>query len=63
MKMAEIKALSQENLSKALAEAVLEKFNLKLQKKSNSIKKNHQFCANRKTIARIKTFMTQISAE
>lgn len=63
MKSSEIRNLSVEEINKQIAELKEELFNLKLQAALNQLTNTARIGAVKKTIARMKTILTEKSAE
>ena len=59
----ELQNKSYEELGKELLELRKEQFNLRMQLGTGQLTRVHQFKANRKNIARVKTLMNQKSSE
>lgn len=55
----DLRALTEQELSQELLEMRKEQFKLRLQKSNGSLEKNHTVGLVRKTIARIKTLLTE----
>ena len=59
MKASELREKSVEDLNKELLDLSREKFNLRMQKATGQLSKNHQMKAARRNIARIKTILNE----
>lgn len=62
MKAEELKTKTEDELTKLLLEKRKERMNLRFQKANGQMEKTHEVRKVRRTIARIKTFLTQKKA-
>jgi len=60
MKAAELKGKSIAELQKELHDLLREQFNLRMQNSTSQLKRNHQMGNVRRSIARVKTILTQV---
>ena len=59
MKVSELRAKSDEELTSTMVEIYRDQFNLKMQKATGQLSKPHQIKLNRRNIARIHTILAQ----
>lgn len=63
MKAAELRSKSLEQLQEELHALLREQFNLRMQRATGQLKRNHQMGVVRLNIARVKTVITELSRQ
>ena len=62
MKAEELKGKTEDELNKLLLDIRKEQFNQRFQRSQGSLEKTHEMRKTKRTIARIKTFLTAVKA-